>query len=148
MKKMQIILSCVFIVCLLSGSANAETLDGQAVTQESAEAQICPAASAEAPSAAETPKQDEIEAVPPSIEAQPDTENGGQTKREALPPTVSEQADIMETESLVDALPQDANEILGDVSLTDMQMGDKGFNGILERDVHVLSVTVRVVLND
>ncbi len=47
------------------------------------------------------------------------------------PPEIAEQSEAMDTESMTDALPQDAKKILGDISLTDTDMGDKGFQSVL-----------------
>ena len=49
-----------------------------------------------------------------------------------VPPTVAEQAEAMDTESVTNALPQAANEILGDISLTDTKMGDKGLSSLFD----------------
>lgn len=81
MKKVRIIISCVFAVCLLTGGARAETSDVKA-----------------------------DDAV--------------------VPPSVAEQAEVMDTEGVVDELPQEANEILGDISLTDTKMGDDGLSSL------------------
>ena len=48
-----------------------------------------------------------------------------------VPPAVAEEAEVMDTQSVTDALPQDARDILGDISLTDSGMGDKGFKSVL-----------------
>lgn len=49
-----------------------------------------------------------------------------------VPPTVAEQAEVMETGSVTDELPQEAGEILGDISITDADMGEKGFQAVLD----------------
>lgn len=49
-----------------------------------------------------------------------------------VPPTVAEQADTMGANSVTEALPQQAGKILGDISLTDNDMGDKGFQAVLD----------------
>lgn len=48
-----------------------------------------------------------------------------------VPPEIAEQSQAMDTESVTESLPQDAKKILGDVSLTDTDMGDKGFQAVL-----------------
>lgn len=48
-----------------------------------------------------------------------------------IPPEIAEQSEVMDTESVTDALPQDAKKILRDVSLTDTDMGNKGFQLVL-----------------
>jgi len=47
-------------------------------------------------------------------------------------PTVAEQAQAMEAESVTDELPQAAGDILGDITLTDTDMGEKGFQAVLD----------------
>ena len=54
----------------------------------------------------------------------------GPDENAVVPPTVAEQSEAMDTESVTEALPQAANEILGDVSLTDAKMGDKGLSSL------------------
>ena len=49
----------------------------------------------------------------------------------AVPPTIVEQSKTMGTESVTDALPQEARDILDDISPTDTDMGDKGFKALL-----------------
>lgn len=48
-----------------------------------------------------------------------------------VPPTVAEQAEVMGTDGVTGSLPQDAREILGDISLADSGMGEKGFQAVL-----------------
>lgn len=50
----------------------------------------------------------------------------------APPKTVEEQEAALNTESVKDALPKDAQKILGDISLTDASSGDKGLNALLD----------------
>ena len=50
----------------------------------------------------------------------------------ATAPTVAEQAEAMEAESVTDELPQAAGDILGDISITDADMGEKGFQAVLD----------------
>ena len=76
MKSLRLLLTCVFAVCLLSGTVQAED--------------------------------------------------------EVVPPSVVEQEEALDTDGVLDALPQEAGEILGEVSLTDTEMGDTGFKAILE----------------
>ena len=61
---------------------------------------------------------------------------GGQAASDAenaaAPPTVAEQAEAMEAGNVMDELPQAAGEILGDISLTDGDMGEKGFQAVLD----------------
>ncbi|MEA4895331.1 MAG: stage III sporulation protein AE [Oscillospiraceae bacterium] len=49
-----------------------------------------------------------------------------------VPPAIAEQSEVLDTESVTDALPQDAKKILGDLSLTDTDMGNKGFQAVLD----------------
>lgn len=55
-----------------------------------------------------------------------------QAEDEVVPPSVVEQEEALDTDGVLDALPQEAGEILGEVSLTDTEMGDTGFKAILE----------------
>jgi len=127
MKRVQIVLTGIFIVCLLAGSVRAETVD---VQEAPATADIQTTADIATEQTYETLLQT-VEAVPPSLEKAP-SETTGQAANAVVPPTVQEQADAMDTESVIDSLPQEANEILGDVSLTDTKMGDEGLKSILE----------------
>ena len=121
MNRVRIILASVFIVCLLTGSVRAETADGQAL----------PKISSEEASPNNTAEQTE-EISPPTAKAPSDSETAEQSADAIMPPTIHEQADAMDTESIIDALPQNANEILGEVSLTDTKMGDQGLNSIFQ----------------
>ncbi|NCC69653.1 MAG: hypothetical protein EOM14_15955, partial [Clostridia bacterium] len=109
MKTIQKLFSCVFIFCLLTGSAFAETANEQAALETADEW---------------TESEMTIEQV--DLAATAETEDG------IVPPTVEEQADAMGSENVKDALPQEANEILGDVSLTDLDMGDEGLKAIFD----------------
>ena len=57
----------------------------------------------------------------------------GENENAVVPPTVAEQSEAMDTESVTDALPQEANEILGDISLTDTKMGEKGLSSLFDK---------------
>ena len=112
MKKLQIFLTCVFIVCLLVENARAETAEGQA--------------------GANTEVEQSDENVLQSAEEEPSSDSEVQAEIEAVPPSVAKQEEALDTDGVLDALPQDASEILGEISLTDAEMGDKGFKAILE----------------
>ncbi|MFB0919667.1 MAG: stage III sporulation protein AE [Oscillospiraceae bacterium] len=49
-----------------------------------------------------------------------------------LPPEIAEQSEALDADSVIDALPRDARTILGDISLTDTDMGNKGFQAVLD----------------
>ena len=112
MKRLRILFTCVFAVCLLSGTVKAETLDGQAVP--------------------DTDVAQQDGSALQSAEEEPSSDTAVQAEDEVVPPSVAEQEEALDTEGVLDALPQKAGEILGEVSLTDTEMGDKGFKKILE----------------
>ncbi len=60
-------------------------------------------------------------------------ETDGQDENAVVPPNIAEQSEVLDTDSITEALPQEANEILGDVSLTDTKMGDKGLSSIFDK---------------
>ena len=117
MKRLLIFFTCVFLACLLAGTASAETAEEQAF-HEMTDGQA--------------PLEQTNESVLPSAEAADGLEITGQAGDEIMPPSVGEQAQAMDTEKVLDALPQEAGEILGEVSLTDTKMGDKGLKAILD----------------
>ena len=112
MKKLQIFLTCVFTACLLVGNASANTAEGQA--------------------GAETDVEQTDENTLQSAEEEFSSDSEVQAEIEAVPPSVAKQEEALDTDGVLDALPQDAGEILGEISLTDAQMGDKGFKAILD----------------
>ena len=112
MKRLRIIFICVFVICLLSGTVKAEMLDGQAVPYINV-------------------VQSDESAVQ-IAEEEPSSDTAVQAENEAVPPFVAEQEKALDTKGVLDALPKEAGEILGEVSLTDTEMGNKGFKAILE----------------
>jgi len=67
--------------------------------------------------------------------ARAETDTGQATENDetaGVAQSVAEQAEAMGTDSVTDGLPQDAGKILGDISLTDTDMGDKGFQALLD----------------
>ncbi|MGI5986190.1 MAG: stage III sporulation protein AE [Oscillospiraceae bacterium] len=103
MKTVHIIIFCALMVFLLSGNAGAEPLEGQAA-----------------------PKTSEENASPAA------EENLGEEYAVVPPKTFEEQAEAMDAEGLKKALPREAREILGDISPTDINLGDEGFKSILD----------------
>ncbi|NLH00722.1 MAG: hypothetical protein GX488_02265, partial [Clostridiales bacterium] len=60
----------------------------------------------------------------------PETAETAEENKIAPPKTAEEQASAMGAESLKEALPKDAKKILGDLSITDVSMGDEGLKAI------------------
>lgn len=112
MKRLRILLTCAFAACLLAGTVQAETLEGQASSE----------------SALEQSDEGAVQIA----EIEPSSDTALQVDNEVVPPTIAEQSEALDTEGVMDALPQEAGEILGELSLNDAEMGDKGFKAILE----------------
>lgn len=71
-----------------------------------------------------------------------------ETEKQIVPPqTVEEQAASMDTDGLKDSLPQEAKDILGDISITDIDIGEEGlqsiFNSIKENFFGILKSALK-----
>ncbi len=61
-----------------------------------------------------------------------ESETTGSDTDAVIPPAIAAQSEVLDTDSVTDALPRDAGKILGDISLTDTDMGNKGFQAMLD----------------
>lgn len=69
-------------------------------------------------------------AEPTSTDTNPEQETVEDENQIVPPETFEEQADAMDTDSIMGSLPNDAKQILGDISLTDADMGDGALKSI------------------